>query len=183
MIIRKSPKSSATPVTDGVNSTDRISAMTISGNTTKQLPGKKGIFRFRNVMLFFIVFIAAMAVYSMVGNDDTEIKAAAAKTSASAEPDRVDASTVQMVKDVCTAKLDTVAAKSGREIGNVKPKPYAVTSVSFTGGVKKVDLGYDRGGFEVPVTWIATTPEGAVSTRDQVCQYRELQKDATMLNR
>lgn len=134
-------------------------------------------------MLFFIVLIAGMAVYSMVGDDDTEIKAAAAKTSASAELDRVDSSTVQMVKAACTAKLDTVAANSGREIGNVKPKPYTVTSVSFTGGVKKVDLGYDRGGFEVPLIWIATTPEGAVNTHDQVCQYRELQKDATILNR
>lgn len=134
-------------------------------------------------MLFFVVFIVAMTVYSMVRGDDTESKATAAKTSAAAEIDSVDASTIAMVKDACTAQLAAVAGNSGREIANVKPKPYTVTSVDFTGAVKKVDLGYDRMGYEVSVTWVATTPAGDDLSHSQVCQYRELQKDATMLNR
>ena len=105
------------------------------------------------------------------------------KPSATAEPETVDSATVSKVKSACEAQLQAMAASSKRHLTGVPDKPYDLMGVTFTGDVERADLAYDRKAWNVPVTWTSKVADGSTLTNRQVCQFRDLQQDATLLNR
>lgn len=131
------------------------------------------------VVLLFMVLIVVSCV-----NNAKEPKANPYAYTPTAVPViAVDSATVSKVKTACEDQLKAVAASSKRHFSGVPDKPYDVTSVTFSGDVKKVDLPYKKIAWEVPLTWVSKVADGSGITNKQVCQFRELQQDATMLNR
>lgn len=98
-------------------------------------------------------------------------------------PAQVDSATASKVKSACEAQLQAMAASSKRHLSGVPDKPYDLVTVTFTAEVQRADLQYDRKAWEVPVTWTSKVADGSTLTNRQVCQFRDLQQDATLLNR
>lgn len=160
--------------------------MTENGGVTPdpQPKRKTGCGGCAGIALAIILLLVGLLVVSCV-NNSKEPKGEPLRytPTPTPEPASVDAATVTKVKDACDVQLRAVAASSKKHFTGVPDKPYDITSIEFTGDVEQVDLPYKELAWEVPVTWVSKVADGSTLTNRQVCQFRKLQQDATMLNR
>lgn len=87
-------------------------------------------------------------------------------------PATVDSTVTARAHELCETHLKTVALNSGRAIAGVQPKPYEITSITFTGPVEHLDMPYKKTAYDVPVTWVSKRPDGTTGSVQEICRTR-----------